>query len=623
MAQPTDDLLVRAPKSRGTRAGNRVNMADAVAFAWHYWRPQKGRLLAIALLTLVVTAAEVAAPYLSGLVITAIGRGDSAQAWWLVTGVLACGALFWGLRYVIFAALWIPLSVRCMQDIILDGFARVQRFSTQWHSGAFAGATVRKITRGMWAYDMIGDILVLHLSTALLVTFGLVTLIAVQFPLIGAFIAVAVVFYTAASIALARYYVDPVMRASADQDSTSTGVLADAVTCNPVVKSFGSESREEDRVRQSYAVWGRASSRAWCRMEATLTGQGALMLGLYATIVGLGLYLWTAGKAGPGDIVFLMSAYMMIAAYLRGVGDHVRMLQRGVNDIEDLVRFFDQPLGVVDQPNARRFVPGPGRIEVQRVRFGYTDDRLIYDGLDLTIEPGETVALVGHSGSGKSTLIKLVQRLYDIQGGRIMIDGQDIAGLQQASLRQAIALVPQDPVLFHRSLAENIAYAKPDATLAEVERAARLARADRFIADLPQGYDTLVGERGVKLSGGERQRIAIARAILSPARILILDEATSSLDSLSEALIQEAMEEVTRDRTAILVAHRLSTVKDADRILVFDQGRIVEQGRHEVLVHRPGGLYRALFEKQALGLLDDGAAQAALAASRLQGLAAE
>jgi ATP-binding cassette subfamily B protein len=235
------------------------------------------------------------------------------------------------------------------------------------------------------------------------------------------------------------------------------------------------------------------------------------------------------------------------------------------------------------------------------VTFHYGGHRLaLYDGLTVDIHAGERVGLVGRSGSGKTTFVKLVQRLYDVSGGRILIDGQDIAHATQHSLRSQIAIVQQDPILFHRSLAENIAYGRPGAGMAAIEQAARLANAHEFILRLPKGYGTLVGERGVKLSGGERQRVALARAFLADAPVLILDEATSSLDSESEALIQQAMERLMQGRTSILIAHRLSTVRSLDRILVFDRGRVVEQGSHAALAKRAGGIYRSLFERQVL-----------------------
>ena len=237
------------------------------------------------------------------------------------------------------------------------------------------------------------------------------------------------------------------------------------------------------------------------------------------------------------------------------------------------------------------------------MHFHYAGHRTpLYERLDVAIGAGERVGLVGHSGSGKTTFVKLIQRLYDVTGGRILIDGQDIAEATQQSLRSQVAIVQQEPILFHRSLAENIAYGRPGASQADIERAAENANAHAFISGLPKGYGTLVGERGVKLSGGERQRVALARAFLADAPVLILDEATSSLDSESEALIQEAIGRLLAGRTALIIAHRLSTVQALDRILVFDKGRIVEEGDHARLVTLEGGIYRRLFERQALDL---------------------
>ncbi len=244
-----------------------------------------------------------------------------------------------------------------------------------------------------------------------------------------------------------------------------------------------------------------------------------------------------------------------------------------------------------------------GRIEIENVTFRYdAQAENLYDKLTVHIRAGERVGLVGQSGSGKSTFVKLIQRLYDLNGGRILIDGQDVANVTQESLRKAIGLVPQEAVLFHRSLAENISYGRPNADAAQIEKSAELAHADEFIDRLPLRYETLVGERGIKLSGGERQRVAIARAILAGTPILILDEATSSLDSISESLIRDALDRLTKGRTTLVIAHRLSTVQRLDRILVFDHGRIVEQGTHAELIGKTDGVYRRLFEVQSEGL---------------------
>jgi ATP-binding cassette subfamily B protein len=274
--------------------------------------------------------------------------------------------------------------------------------------------------------------------------------------------------------------------------------------------------------------------------------------------------------------------------------------------MEEMVALHSHPLGVADRDGARPLRIRQGEVLFDRVTFRYGGQlEPLFRDFTLRIAPGERVGLVGHSGSGKTTFVKLLQRLYDLNGGRILIDGQEIAYGTQMSLRAQLALVAQDPILFHRSLAENIAYGRASATMAEIEQAARLANAHDFIARQAKGYATLVGERGVKLSGGERQRVALARAFLADAPILILDEATSSLDSESEALIQEAMERLIAGRTAIVIAHRLSTVRMLDRILVFEQGVVAEQGSHEELVRRPKGVYKRLFERQALGLLPD------------------
>jgi ATP-binding cassette subfamily B protein len=352
--------------------------------------------------------------------------------------------------------------------------------------------------------------------------------------------------------------------------------------------------------------WYGLVGTTWWRYIVTGTTQNAVSQVMQATILVIGLWLWRAGRASPGDIAYLLATFTLLQGYLRDFSNHFRNMLRSVSDMEELARFSRVPLGIDDAAGAAALQPGAGAIRFDRVTFRYPSASTpLYRDFSLTIPAGSKIGLVGASGSGKSTFVKLIQRLYDLESGRILIDGQDIAHVTQHSLRRQVVVVPQDPVLFHRSLAENIAYARPDATLAEIQAAARRAHADSFISALPQGYDTLVGERGVKLSGGERQRVALARAVLSEAEILILDEATSSLDSVSEHLLQQAVEEVTRGRTTIIIAHRLSTVQKVDRILLFDQGEIKEQGSHRDLLAAPGGLYRRLFDTQVLGLIGD------------------
>jgi ATP-binding cassette subfamily B protein len=319
----------------------------------------------------------------------------------------------------------------------------------------------------------------------------------------------------------------------------------------------------------------------------------AMMVVLQAGLTGLLVLLWSRHQAQAGDVAFAITAFLMMSGYLRNFGENVRNLQKGLDDTEAVAGYMRTPPQVADRPGAEVFRRGRGEIVFDRVTFRYKgQDEALYDRFTLAIAAGERVALVGPTGSGKSTFVKLIQRLYDLQEGQIRIDGQDVASVTQESLRRAIAVVPQDPALFHRSIAENIAYAKPGASQDEIVAAARKARAHDFIARLPKGYDTLVGERGVKLSGGERQRVAIARAFLADAPILILDEATSSLDVETERDVQIAAEALMAGRTTIVIAHRLSTIRGADRIVVFSHGRIVEEGRHGELVAKKGAYAR-------------------------------
>jgi ATP-binding cassette subfamily B protein len=294
-------------------------------------------------------------------------------------------------------------------------------------------------------------------------------------------------------------------------------------------------------------------------------------------------------------VAFAITSFMLMSGYMRNFGEITRMLQRGLDDTMDVTAYMKTRPQVADRPGAGGLETrhGGGRIDFEQVGFKYKgQSEPLYDGFSLTIDAGEKVALVGPTGGGKSTFVKLIQRLYDLDAGRILIDGVDIASVTQASLRSAIAVVPQDPALFHRTIAENIAYARPGISQEAVIEAARRAMAHDFIRRLPRGYDTLVGERGVKLSGGERQRVAIARAFLADAPILILDEATSSLDVETEKEVAAATDALMGGRTTIVIAHRLSTIRSADRILVFQNGRVVEQGLHAELLGRSGAYAR-------------------------------
>ena len=587
-----------------------TSIFDVLMFVWSYWRKMPVRFVGMIVGTTLGVLLEVQVPRISSDLVAATqktltGQTNSSAVLWAAGSLIALFGILFTVKQLYFRN-WLHISTRVMQRLLIDGFKHVQRFSLDWHNNHFAGSTQRKITRGMWAYDTLADSIVLDLGPAL----GLLTAFTLTMgwrdPALGLYFGGAVIVFLVTSIIMSTRYVAPANVRSNRADTAVSGSLADAIANNAVVKAFGAEDREDHRFLAVSETWRNTSHTAWGRsMDAGLVQSIMLVI----LLAGLLLLVLTRSSAGPAQVqgaVYVITTYLVVNGYLRNVGGQVRRSQRAINELDDLVKFVNMVPQVEDRPKAQAFRPGRGIVEFKDVWFGYRNQaKPIFRGLSVHIEAGEKLALVGESGSGKSTFAKLLQRLYDVNDGHIVIDGQNVDEVTQASLRRAISVVPQEPILFHRSLAENIAYGRPDASYDDMVRAARQAHADEFIRRLENGYDTLVGERGVKLSGGERQRVAIARAILSDSPILVLDEATSSLDSVTEHLIQEALLTLMQKRTAVVIAHRLSTIRQADRILVFDAGRIVEEGSHDQLVRRPNGRYRALVEMQAFGVEDE------------------
>ncbi|WP_062231258.1 ABC transporter ATP-binding protein [Aureimonas sp. N4] len=573
-------------------------------FTMRNWRSERRLAWTVGLAITAATLADIFVPFFAGRLVDAVARTDLSRDDALGQGLRALGAMAaLGFVFLVFRhwawASVVPMTLGIMRRVSEGAFGRVQRFSTDWHANSFSGSVVRQITRGMWALDLLHDVLLLALLPSAVVLVGTVALMALQWPLMGLVMALGAVAYVSMTVLLSVRYVAPASRVSNKMDTRVGGVLADALACNAVVKAFGAERREDERLSGALGEWQRETRRTWMRHTWSGTVQTTVLWLVRVSIAGVALWLWWRGQASPGDITYVLTTYFVVHGYLRDIGMHVNNLQKSVNEMEELVDLHDLVPEIADAADARPLVVRGGEIRFDRVRFHYgAHGTPLYDGLDVTIRAGERVGLVGHSGSGKTTFVKLVQRLHDISDGDIRIDGQSVAALTQESLRRQIAIVPQESILFHRTLRENIAYGRPDATVQEIETAAELAHAAEFIQRLPQGYETMVGERGVKLSGGERQRVALARAFLADAPILILDEATSALDSESERLIQEAMERLMVGRTALVIAHRLSTVRALDRILVFERGRIVEDGPHEKLMRLPGGTYRRLAERQ-------------------------
>ncbi len=573
----------------------RLSNREVLAFIAGYWARRPWLTAITVVMTLGAICFELLVPQASqGLVDAAVRgpahAGGAWRAWLFFVGVYFGFAL---LRNTAMRT-WTPLAAWTMHEMTVEGFRRVQSFSADWHGDTFAGATVRRLSRAMWGYDQAADAIVLFIAPALIILAGLSLQMILRWPLVGAFSLAMVALYIASNIVITNLYVHAANIRSVAMDSRIGGALSDAISSNPTVKSFGAELREEARIERVTADWREATLKTWYRYMDVWLVQNLLLGVLQAGLTGLVILRWAHGQASAGGVAFVITSFLVMSGYLRNIGENIRMTQRGLADVEDVARYARTEPQVADAPGAPAFVGQVGEIVFEDVSFRYKNAATaVYDHFDLVIRPGERLALVGPTGSGKSTFVKLIQRLYNLTGGRILIDGQDISAVTQASLRAAIAVVPQDPALFHRTIAENIAYARPDATADEIVLAARRARAHDFIAALPRGYETLVGERGVKLSGGERQRVAIARAFLADAPILVLDEATSSLDVETEVQVQAATEELMAGRTTIIIAHRLSTIRGADRILVFNAGRVIEEGQHADLVAL-GGAYARL-----------------------------
>jgi len=589
-----------------SRKSGAETLRIVLAFTFRHWARRYRLAGGLALAICLSTLTEVFVPLFTGRLVDALASGPASTqlAIEAFAAMVALGLAMIVLRHL---AWWgiVPLTLGIMSDVAQDTFHRVQRFSTDWHANSFAGSTVRKITRGIWALEALNDVLLLALLPSLVVLVGTVVLLGLHWPIMGLVMAIGAIAYAALTVVLATKVIAPASRLSNAWDTRMGGVISDALGANAVVKAFGAEEREDARLSWLVSRWRKRTWRTWMRHTWAATGQLVLLWVVRTAVTGTALWLWWQGRATPGDVTYVLATYFVVHGYLHDVGQHVHHLQRSVNEMEEMVRLYDDPLGVEDRPGARDIRITKGEVRFEDVTFHYGGHATpLYEHLDVTIPAGQRVGLVGHSGSGKTTFVKLIQRLYDVTGGRVLIDGQNVADTTQMSLRSQIAIVPQEPILFHRSLAENIAYARPGATRAQIEKAATLANAHDFIMRLPRGYQTLVGERGIKLSGGERQRVALARAFLADAPILILDEATSSLDSESEALIQQAMNRLMKGRTAIVIAHRLSTVRALDRILVFERGRIVEDGDHEALLALVDGNYRRLFDRQS-GVLED------------------
>jgi len=509
-------------------------------------------------------------------------------------GLLKLGAsLFNELRDVVFA----KVRYRAMRRLSTRVLEHLHRLSLRFHLDRKTGAVSRDLERGTRSVSQILNYMAFSILP-IMVEFTLVAFILVRdyAPVFALAMFGSVVIYILVTFAITEWRMD--FRHYMNRlDSEANTQAFDSLINYETVKYFGNEDMELRRYDGTLSEWEEWAVKSQTSMSLLNLGQGSVIALGVSLVMYLAMRGVATGEIGIGDLVLLNAFLLQLFIPLGFLGIVYRQIKYSLADMDLIFKLLESEPEIRDAPDAASLEISGGEVRFEGVDFGYQPERQILHDLDLEVPAGGNIAVVGHSGAGKSTLARLIYRFYDVNAGRITIDGQDIRGLTQESLRAAIGIVPQDTVLFNQTIRYNIAYGRPDASQAEVERAAEMAHIRDFIEELPDGWDAVVGERGLKLSGGEKQRVAIARAILKNPRILIFDEATSSLDSRTEQAIQETLAEVAAQHTTLVIAHRLSTVVDADRILVMSSGRVIESGTHVQLL-AAGGVYREMWELQ-------------------------
>ncbi|MBL7022147.1 ABC transporter ATP-binding protein [Patescibacteria group bacterium] len=507
--------------------------------------------------------------------------------------------LFW--RIATFATSYFQTKV--MASLSIYSFSYLHRHSVEFFNNNFVGSLVKKVNRFSRSFEVVADRLSWDLLPTIIHIVLVIVVLSKRSILLSIGIFIWVLVYVLVNYYFSIYKLKYDIKRSA-LNSEVTGVLADTIANHLNVKLFTGYFRETALFAKITNRLQKLRQFTWNLGNYFEALQTVLMMVLEIGIMFYAISLWQDGFLTIGDFVLIQTYLITIINRLWSFGRVIRSYYEAMAEAREMTEILMTPHAVNDAKNAKPLNVSSGEIRFENVSFAYSKTRMVISDFDLTVKPNEKVALVGASGSGKSTIINLLTRAHDLDHGKIYIDGQKISNVTQDSLWQNISLVNQDPVLFHRTLMENIKYGRAEASNEDVYEAARLANAHKFIDEFTEGYDTYVGERGVKLSGGERQRVAIARAILKNAPILVLDEATSSLDSESEELIQDALANLMKDKTVIVIAHRLSTIMKMDRIVVIDRGKVLEEGTHQELIKKDKGLYKRLWEKQVGGFLE-------------------
>ncbi len=494
------------------------------------------------------------------------------------------------------------LESKIMARLKQQAFDHMINHSYSFFSNNFTGSLVQRVNRLSRAFEKIMDRLVFSIIPLSILIIGTCVIVWTIQPIFTFAILIWMGSFMSFNFFFSRYKLKYDI-AVAESDSKTTGLLSDNITNHNVIQLFTSVGYESHSYEKETNEQARITRLSWNLSSVVDAVQASLIFVVEFLLFYVSIKYWRSGMITIGTFVLIQVYFINLGGRLWDFSRIVRDFYEAFADAKEMIDIMLLPHEVKNIPNAGALSVTAGQIEFREVTFGFNSTREVLSKISVMIPGGQKIALIGPSGAGKSTFIRLILRLYDLAGGKILVDGTDIHTVTQESLRAHISLVPQDPVLFHRSLMENIRYGRKEATDDDVYEAARLAHCDEFVTSLPLKYDTYVGERGIKLSGGERQRIAIARAILKNAPILILDEATSSLDSESEALIQDALDVLMKGKTVLVIAHRLSTIRKMDRIIVMDAGSIIEDDTHEDLLKNESSLYGRLWRLQAGGFV--------------------